>query len=420
MSKDSTKSSIWELDVKYAGKTRTAKIAKIRQVMAAKGITKQDILDLEDIAWTLNLRGNYEEHCPVFLSYMVIDEKNITLFANRKDFSEKLIATLQEEGVVFKDYDEGADYAKELRDIAEYDITSPIAFLKAVKNEVEVAGIRQANIKDGVAVTKLLYWLQKNAGKEDISELSIADKVASLRAANEDYLGESFPAIIGYQEHGVIIHYETTKESNASIKPEGMLLIDTGGHYLCGTTDTTRTITLGEPSAQQKKHYTAVLKGNLRLAMARFPKDTKGIELDTIARTPLRDIGLDYAHGTGHGVGFILNVHEGPQRITKQGENATKIAFLEGMITSNEPGVYIENEYGIRLESVTLCSAFGEELGFETLTKVPFDTNLINVFELSKEEKQYLNEYHEEVCQTLSPYLDEEEREWLAKITTKV
>ena len=419
------KEFVWELDIKYAGEARRMKIAKIRQAMAEKGVTQQVFTNLEDIAWALNLRGNYEEYCPVFLSYMVIEEENVTLFAQREDFSEELIVALLKDKIIFKDYDETSEYAKGLERGDNYDEINPIILLKAIKNETEIANIRQANIKDGVAVTKLLYWLQHNVGKKEITELSVADKIVELRAVNEDYLGESFQAIVGYQEHGVIIHYNATKESNANIHPTGMLLIDTGGHYLCGTTDTTRTITLSKPSKQQKKHYTAVLKGNLRLAMARFSKDTTGVELDAIARNPVKDIGLDYNHGTGHGVGYILNVHEGPQRITKQGKSASEIAFKEGMITSNEPGVYLPDEYGIRLENVILCKQHQNNqdkqlLDFETLTLVPFDINLIDPEELNQEERQYLNQYHAKVCQTLLPYMGKEEAKWLLKITAPI
>ena len=415
--------TVWELDVKYAGETRSSKITRVRQLMAKEGTKEQAVSNLEDIAWILNLRGNYEEHRPVFLSYLIIDSENATLFGKRADFSDNLIKCLFEEGINFEEYDEKADYAKELQREEPYDEIGPMALFKAIKNDIEIDNFKKVNIKDGVAMVKLLYWLQENAAKEEITEFDVADKIIELRSVNEDYLGESFPAIIGYQEHGVIIHYHATEATNAIIKAKGMLLIDTGGHYLSGTTDTTRTITLSEPTEAQKRHYTAVLKGNLNLGNTKFHQGTLGIELDELARRPVQDIGLDYAHGTGHGVGYVLNVHEGPQRITKQGKNANEVPLQAGMITSNEPGVYIEDEYGIRLENVTLCRGVdGDEqvLEFETLTMVPFDINLINASELTDTQKQCLNEYHENVYQTLLPHLGKEEGEWLAKITAKV
>ena len=415
--------AVWELDSQYTGETRSGKIARIRQMMQDEGLVRHAISNLEDIAWVLNWRGDYEEYCPVFLSYLIIDESSVTLFAQREDFSDELIKRLQAEGISFKAYDEKADYAKELQREEPYDEIGPMALFKAIKNDVEINNFKQVNIQDGVAMVKLLYWLQENVAKEEITELDVADKIIEFRSVNEDYLGESFPAIVGYQEHGVIIHYYATEETNVTIRPEGMLLIDTGGHYLSGTTDTTRTIALSAPSEKQKEHYTAVLKGNLDLGSAKFCRGTVGIELDKLARGPLQDIGLDYAHGTGHGVGYILNVHEGPHRITKQGRNASEVPLQEGMITSNEPGVYIENEYGIRLENVTLCRGVNDDeqlLEFETLTMVPFDTNLVNASELTDTQKQCLNEYHENVRRTLMPYLSKEEGEWLAKTTAKV
>ena len=440
---------VWELDVKYAGETRISKIAKIIQAMARKNATHHIISDPEDIAWTLNLRGNDEEYCPVFLAYLSVDKEQVTLFAKRKDFSAKLIATLLADKIIFRDYEEIDDYAKELRqgskdnssikvlldttktsealltmlgtDVVIIDEDNPATLLKAIKNEIEIANMRQAYIKDGVAVTKLLYWLCENVGHQAITEFRVADKIVELRQQNEDYLGESFPPIVGYQEHGVIIHYSATDKTNASIRSEGMLLIDIGGHYLCGTTDTTRTISLSQPTAQQKKHYTAILKGNINLAMRKFSQRTFGIELDAIARRPIQALGLDYKHGTGHGVGYLLNVHEGPQVITTKGKGASEVAFKAGMIMSNEPGVYLPGEYGIRLENVMLCKEAKDQLlEFETLTQVPFDISLIDAGELTKAEKQYLNKYHEEVYQTLLPYLSQEEGKWLATITAKV
>lgn len=465
---------IWELDIKYAGETRSDKIAKIQQQMMDVGATCHLIASLEDIAWILNLRGNDVQYCPVFLAYAMIDKEHMTLFVHRECMSDELVKILFADQIEIKNYEEIYDFIKAFQaekiflDKAKTNYTlikaldktdnkeaqesrrvetkkrckiidgdNPSTLLKAIKNEVEIANIHQAHIKDGIAMTKLLYWITTQiAAKEktsdrdkttalSITEISVADKLEELRQKADDYVGASFASIIGYKEHGAIIHYEATPDSDSSLNPDGLLLMDTGGHYLYGSTDITRTISLGEPTKQQKQYYTAVLKGHINLAMTKFRQGTFGSKLDELAREPIKKLGLDYKHGTGHGVGYLLSVHEGPQAISQKGNSATKVAFVAGMVTSNEPGVYLPREYGIRLENLMLCKRSMENiddqsLEFETLTMVPFDISLINADDLNQEERQYLNLYHKIVRQNIAPYLGGEQRKWLEEITVKL
>jgi len=295
---------------------------------------------------------------------------------------------------------------------------------KAVKNSVEVENIRKAHLKDGVAVTRFLCWLDRAVAHGGVTELGAAQKLESFRQEQEHYFGQSFAPIVGYGAHGAIVHYSATPESDVALRPDNFVLIDTGGQYLEGTTDITRTIVLGEPTAEQKKHYTAVLKGNLNLSATQFPYEYTGPNLDAIARKPLWDLGLDYNHGTGHGVGYFLNVHEGPNAFRQRAVTGRdkEVHFEEGMVTSNEPGVYLEGKYGIRLENLVL-SRKGQKNGnqqfmcFEVLTLVPFDLRAVDASMLTEAERGYLNDYHKRVFDTLSPYLNEAEYEWLANAT---
>jgi len=442
-----SKEPVWELGIKYAGISRNAKLNQIRRQMAKLGATHHIVSDLMDIAWIFNLRGNDIAYCPLFLAYAVIDKEQTIIFAHRECFAEELIKM---PNIIVREYEEIYDYIKELGSTAQdnqvkvlldnnkvnyallkalgsnapiINSDNPSTMLKAVKNEIEIANMRQAHIKDGVAIIKLWYWLSTKIDRAVITEISLGEKLEEFRRADNDYLGASFSPIIGYKGNGAIIHYSATTASDATIKPEGLLIMDVGGHYLWGSTDITRTINLGEPSKQQRQHYTAVLQGNIHLSKAIFAKGSKGVDLDKIAREPIRKLGLNYNHGTGHGVGYLLSVHEGPQVITGQGARANEIDFVPGMISSNEPGIYEVGEYGIRLENLILCQQLDEEgvlFGFETLTVVPFDLSLIDVDTLTKEEKQHLNNYHEKVYQTISPFLNKEENEWLAKMTMKV
>ena len=448
-----SKQSVWELDIKYAGQSRVEKVTKIRAEMLAHNVDYHIISSLTDIAWIFNLRGGDVKCCLVFLAYALITKKEQIIFAHRECFSAELVAVLLKDGIYIRDYEEVYRYlsgigqdsnsnttVKILLDskrtnytlmnvigdkLTIVDATDPSILLKAVKNETEMVNLRKAHIEDGVAVTKFLYWLKTNIGKEDISEISAAKKLAVFRAKGKGYLEESFSPIFGYQEHGAIVHYSATCESDAKLMPDGLLLMDTGGHYLYGSTDVTRTITLGKASAKQRQHYTAVLKGQLRLSMARFLSGCVGSNLDYLARGPLWTLGLDYKHGTGHGVGYLLSIHEGPQTIRFNARSEREVPFRKGMVTSNEPGVYIAGEYGIRLENLMICqesiqNEYGQFMEFETLTMVPFDLDCINRDDLSVEEQQYLNQYHEKVCEEILPHLNQEEGEWLLKATAKL
>lgn len=312
-------------------------------------------------------------------------------------------------------------------DVCIVDMRSPIQLMKAVKTKTEYENIRIAHLKDGIALTKFMYWIKKQVGKENITEISAAKKIQQLRQLQEGYIEESFEPIVAYKEHGAIVHYQATEETSVSIEPSGMLLVDTGGHYINGTTDITRTFVLGEISKEEKKHFTYVLMGNLNLGSAKFLYGTRGLSLDYVARKPLWSKGLDYNHGTGHGVGYLLNVHEGPNSFRwRQNEGPIQSPVLEeGMVTSNEPGFYLKDKYGIRHENLVLClkdykNEYGQFMKFETLTKVPFDVEGIDASLMNEEQIMALNEYHRDVYETIAPYLEEEEKEWLREATRKI
>lgn len=439
---------VWFLSDESCGASRREKIADVRKELAKRGAESLLLTSLDDIAWLFNMRGNDIDYNPVVLSFAVINNEEIRLFIQKDVLKEDQVKMLEGEGIVLDDYlavyeyvktlsgsaiwvnDRKTSYAlmenipKEMRIIK--DIT-PVALMKAVKNEKEQENMRIAHLKDGVAVTKFMYWLKKNVGRIPMSELSVSRHLKDLRASMENFIEESFAPIAGYGPHGAIVHYSATQESNAEIHPEGFLLMDTGAQFLEGTTDITRTFALGEMSEQAKKHYTMVLRGNLRLGAAKFRQGCTGLNLDILAREPFWQEGLDYNHGTGHGVGFLLNVHETPNSVRWKktegyGENEP---FEEGMITSNEPGFYLEGQYGIRLENLMLCkkaekNEYAQFMEFETLTLVPFDLDAVDVTALDRREKQLLNDYHKKVYTELSPYMTEEEKEWLGEATRAV
>ena len=356
---------------------------------------------MDDIAWLLNIRGNDIHCCPVVLSYLVMTKEEILLFANENAFSKEIQENLHSDGVILKPYDDVYSYAKTItsektvilsRKCANSrlvnSIPSEVSILdeenltllpKAVKNETEVENERTAHIKDGVAVTKFMYWLKQNVGKIKITERSAADYLFDLRKQQENFLGNSFDPIVSYGGHAAICHYSPSPETDIPLEPKGLALCDTGGHYLEGTTDITRTIALGELTEKEKKYFTIVLKGHLNLSDAKFRYGCCGQNLDYIAREPLWRLGEDYNHGTGHGVGYLLNVHEGPNSFRWKSSSAV---LEEGMITSNEPGYYVENEFGIRHENLIVCkkveeTAFGQFMCFENLTMVPFDLDAV-------------------------------------------
>lgn len=432
---------IWELPAMYTGKSRRDKLDDLRRAMAEAGADCHLLASLDDIAWLYNLRGGDVLYNPVFMAHSLLTPTETVLYVSPTAVSADLAATLQEDNITLRSYgqiyedlstlpanscvliDEDAvnvalrhALPQAVKVIAR---TNPTTLMKAQKTPTEQENMRLAHVYDGVALAKLLYWLRTQP--LNITELDIAEKLESLRAACPDYLGQSFAPIIASGTHGAIIHYEPTKESNISLVDNSFLLMDTGGQYWQGTTDVTRTVAIGTLTAEQKSHYTAVLRGNLALAAAHFKHGCTGVNLDYLARSPLWELGLDYNHGTGHGVGYLLNVHEGPQGIRLRDKNGG--AVLEaGMILSDEPGVYLENRYGIRLESLLLCrkaekTDCGQFMAFDTLTMVPFDRNAIDPQQMTDEELGLLNRYHVRVYETLSPYLTEEERTWLQEAT---
>ena len=439
---------IMELDIRWTGKSRADKIAEIREQMKAKEADTFILTSLDDIAWLLNIRGNDIHCCPVVLSYLVMMENELRLYANAAAFSEEIRSNLEADGVKIYPYDDVYSYVQSISSDKKVllsranvnsrlvsNIPSEVTILdepnltllpKAVKNETEMENERIAHIKDGVAVTKFIHWLKKNVTRTTITELSTAEKLYQFRSEQEHFLGESFDPIIAYGTHAAIVHYSATEATDIPLEARGMVLADTGGHYLEGTTDITRTIVLGPVTAKEKKFFTAVLRGNLNLAAAKFKYGCTGLNLDYLARGPLWELGEDYNHGTGHGVGYLLNVHEGPNSFRWKNLPGNPAPVLEeGMITSDEPGYYLENEFGIRHENLVLCkkaekTSFGQFMCFEPLTMVPFDLEGINPEEMTERERKLLNDYHQKVYTTISPYLDEEEKEWLKQATREI
>lgn len=439
---------VMELDIRWTGKSRADKIAEIREQMKAKEADTFILTSLDDIAWLLNIRGNDIHCCPVVLSYLVMMENELRLYANAAAFSEEIRSNLEADGVKIYPYDDVYSYVQSISSDKKVllsranvnsrlvsNIPSEVTILdepnltllpKAVKNETEMENERIAHIKDGVAVTKFIHWLKKNVTRTNITELSTAEKLYQFRSEQEHFLGESFDPIIAYGTHAAIVHYSATEATDIPLEARGMVLADTGGHYLEGTTDITRTIVLGPVTAKEKKFFTAVLRGNLNLAAAKFKYGCTGLNLDYLARGPLWELGEDYNHGTGHGVGYLLNVHEGPNSFRWKNLPGNPAPVLEErMITSDEPGYYLENEFGIRHENLVLCkkaekTSFGQFMCFEPLTMVPFDLEGINPEEMTERERKLLNDYHQKVYTTISPYLDEEEKEWLKQATREI
>lgn len=434
----------------YTGESRASKLAKTRELMSEKKADYFVLSSLDDIAWLLNIRGNDVKCNPVVLSYLAMTQKEVILFVNDKVISNQVREAMEADGVSFQPYQAIYEYMKQIPDgrsllldegrtnyaivqsrsegvtlLPQANLTS---LLKCVKNQVEIDNERKAHVKDGVAVTKLIYWLKTQVGRQEITELSAAARLEELHQEQEHYMGPSFEPIIGYAEHGAIIHYSATEESSAVLKPEGLVLMDTGGQYLEGTTDITRTVALGPVTEEEKKYFTIVLRGNLNLAAAKFKAGCCGLNLDYLARQPMWEEGLDYNHGTGHGVGYFLNVHEGPVSFHwKTGDNGRVVSTVlqEGMLISDEPGLYFAGKFGIRTENLIVCqkaekTEYGQFMKFETLTMVPIDLDAVDPKALSPREKQLLNEYHAKVYQTISPYLSEEEAAWLKTATRAI
>ena len=436
---------VWELDVKYAGLTRREKLAMVRGKMKEMGASVFVIPSLDEVAWLLNLRGNDVLFTPVFLSYLLLEQDKATLCVQREAVSAEIEAHLKSDGVTLAPYDDiyrlvaalpaatrvlldgaTANYrlTQSVPDGAEtLDRPSPIVPMKAVKNAVEQENLRRAHLADGIALTRFLRWLKCDAVREGATELSAAAKLEEYRRESADYLEPSFDPILAYGPHGAIVHYEATEETDVPLEAHGLLLADTGGHYRTGTTDVTRTVALGPVAEEEKRACTLVLRGHLALAAARFRAGVTGENLDILARGPLWDEGLDYNHGTGHGVGYLLSVHEGPQRIHWSiASNARHTALEPGMIFSDEPGLYLAGKFGVRLENLLLVreaetNAYGRFLALEPLTLAPFDHDTIDPSLLSDRELTQLNAYHARVYETLAPHLDAETRAWLRGVT---
>lgn len=422
----------------YAGKSCPEKLAAIRTEIKKTGAEALLISALDEIAWTLNIRGN-DVHCnPVVVSYLLISEHEVHFFILPQKITEELSAYLKEAGVSIHSYEDIEHFLGNLTvksillnpsktNYAIYSAigpncqiikgASPVTLLKAIRNEQEIAGIHNAMQRDGVALTKFLIWLEKAVPQGKETEISIDKKLHEFRAAQPLYMGESFDTIAGYKEHGAIVHYEATPETDVTVEPKGFLLLDSGAQYLDGTTDITRTIALGELTEEEKTDYTLILKGHIALAMAVFPEGTRGAQLDVLARMPIWQHRMNFLHGTGHGVGHFLNVHEGPQSIRM---NENPVALKAGMVTSNEPGVYKAGSHGIRIENLVLTvpageGMFGNYLKFETVTLCPICKKGIIKEMLTAEEIDWLNDYHQHVYEKLSPDLNREEQEWLKR-----
>ena len=421
--------------LKYAGETTASKISRIRKSLAVRGVDGLLVTALDEIAWVLNLRGS-DVHCnPVFVSYLLITPGNVTLYINKEKLPEEVRHCLAAGNIAVEPYGAVAGGLEHYpgRHLLVDDSTtnhtlvsalqrgkavfgeSPVPGMKAVKNRVEQDGFRAAMLRDGIAMVKFLAWLKPAVEAGGQTEMSLDRRLTALRAEQPLFKGISFDTIVGYEAHGAIVHYEATPETDAPIEPHGLVLIDSGAQYEDGTTDITRTVALGRLTEEQRRIYTLVLKGHIQLALCRFPSGACGSQIDAIAREPMWREGYNYLHGTGHGVGSYLNVHEGPHQIRMEWRPAPLRA---GMTVTDEPGLYLEGKFGVRIENTLLIvpaatTPFGEFLGFETLTLAPIDTTPVLPDMLTAEERQWLNSYHRRVRETLSPHLSAAEAAWL-------
>ena len=444
-----SRAPLFILEEKYSGKSTAEKIKDVRAKMAEEGADVHILTSLCDIAWLLNIRGGDIQSVPVVLSYLVLTKDQCIWFLQEEVVDDAIRAYLNENHIETRPYDaiytyvptipesavvlmnkSGVNYriCNELnKNIQVINKPNPTELMKAVKNPVEVDNIRLAHVKDGVAVTKFMYWLKTNIGKIPMTEISASDYLEARRREQENFIDLSFTTISAYGANAAMMHYSATPESNTGLKPEGFLLVDSGGHYYEGTTDITRTFVLGPISDEMKQHFTAVCRSNMKLANAKFLYGACGLNLDILARGPLWDMGIDYKCGTGHGVGYILNVHEGPNgfRWKIVPERHDSGVLEEGMITTDEPGVYLEGKYGIRTENELVCrkaekNEYGQFMEFENITYAPIDLDGIDPEQMSPREKQMLNDYHKKVYEVLSPYMTEEENEWLKKYTRAI
>lgn len=430
------------LDVKYSGEDFTSKISRVRKAMKDSGATTHILTSLDDIAWLFNIRGRDVKYNPVVLSYAVITLEKAILFVDENKLNDEIKASFGKEVVEIKGYFEIDEFVKTiekeeivlldsnkisysiLKNIPEgvkmVSTMNPSTIFKAEKNPTEIANTKQTHIRDGVAVTKFMYWLKNNIGKIEITEISAADKLTELRKEQGGFIEPSFESIAGYGANGAIVHYSATEETNTTLEPKGLFLLDSGGQYFDGTTDITRTFALGTITEEERSDFTLVARAMIRLSSAKFLHGVNGYYLDILARGIMWEQNLNYNHGTGHGVGHVLNVHEGPNSFRYDNRNSATLE--EGMITSNEPGFYKAGSHGIRLENEMLCkksakNEYGQFMELESLTIAPIDLDAIDINLMKEDEIAYLNEYHKMVYDTVSPFLSKEEAEWLKEYT---
>ena len=435
------------LEDEYSGENIESKLKRIREKMKENGCNAHILSSLDDIAWLFNIRGNDIAYCPLVLSYAIVYNNSVELFANSQKFSEEIVNLFAENQIQIYPYEDIYRVVSEMtsedkvlldskimnyrlyqaisKDTVIVDKQNPEILMKSVKNETQAENLRKAHLKDAVAHTKFMYWLKKNIGRVEITELSASARLEGLRAEQEHFLGPSFGLISAYGEHGAIVHYSADEKSNVPLKEGKLFMTDTGGHYLEGSTDITRTVALGEVGNIEKEHFTLVARAMLRLANTVFLYGCSGANLDCIAREVFWKEGLNFNHGTGHGVGYLLNIHEGPINFRwKEGERPAP-ALEENMVITDEPGIYIEGSHGIRLENEllvrkTVKNEYGQFMNFEILTYVPIDLDAILPEKMNTEEKEMLNHYHKQVYEKVSPYLSEEERIWLKEYTRAV
>ena len=440
---------VWRYGIEFAGKSTAEKLSDVRSEMAKIGADRHILTSLYDIAWLLNVRGSDIAFVPVVLSYLALTKDECLWFVQERAVSEEIAAELGSCGVTLRPYDEIYDYVKTIKagekvlmdagsanyrlcstlpkGVGLQDQMNPSTPMKAAKNEAELNATRSAHLKDAVVMCKFLYWLKTNISKLPMSEISAADHLAEMAAQQPGFLDLSFGTICGYGEHGAIIHYGATPETDIPLRPEGLLLVDSGRHYLDGTTDITRTVALGPVTEEMKADFTRVVRANLNLMYARFLYGCSGMNLDILAREPFWEAGLDFKHGTGHGIGHVLNVHEGPNgfRWRRSPDRSEHAVLEEGMITSDEPGIYLEGKYGIRLENEILCrkgekNEYGQFMYFENLTFVPFDLEAIDPEQMDRSEIRRLNDFHARVYEKVSPHLEPEEAAWLKEATRAI
>ena len=437
------------LGTEYSGESFSDKLSRIRAVMKEKKATTHILASLDDIAWLFNIRGRDVKSNPVVLSYAVISIDSVYLFIDKNKIGEDIRAELSKENVQIKGYEEVYEFIKNIDEnevvlidtskvnyaiynnipsnVQKIEERNPSILFKSIKNEIELKNIRNSHIKDGVAFTKFMYWLKNNIGKIEITEISATQKLEEFRREQDKFIEPSFSTIAAYKDHAAMMHYSATEESNYKLEPRDLFLVDSGGQYFDGTTDITRTIALGPIPENVRKDFTNVVRGMIRLSKAKFLYGCRGYNLDILARGPLWEEGVDYKCGTGHGIGFVLNVHEGPNGFRwKVREDIDDSCILEeGMVTTNEPGVYVENSHGIRIENEIVVrkaekNEYGRFMDFEVITFAPIDLDAIDESLILKDEKVYLNNYHKQVYDKISPYLNEEEKQWLKTYTREI